>query len=86
MKKLKDFGPVAGFKINKQKTKNNFKNSGQKEQLELINKTGFKTEKRVTYLGVTLKNMNCMFYQNNYVKTWNEITNTFQDGIIYNCL
>lgn len=73
MKKLKEFGVVAGFKINKQKTKLVTKNMDQNNQLELMNKTDFKVEKKVKYLGVTLTNMNNMLYQKNYVKMWSEI-------------
>lgn len=57
MKKLKDFGALAGFKIHKQKAK-------------LV-----KNMNKVKYLKVTLINMNCMLFQNYYVKTWNIIKN-----------
>lgn len=40
-----------------------------------MNKRGFRIEKKITYLGITVTNMNCMLFQNNYVKTWNEIRN-----------
>lgn len=38
-----------------------------------MNKTDFKVEKKVKGLEVILTYMNYMPYQNNYVKTWNEI-------------
>lgn len=38
-------------------------------------KTGSKIKTNVTYLGITLINMNCMLFQNNYTKVWNDIKN-----------
>lgn len=38
-------------------------------QTELRNKTGFKVEKIVKYLGIAMTIMNCMLFQNSYVKT-----------------
>lgn len=43
----------------------------QQKQIEL-HRTGFKIDKKVKYLGVTFRNMNCMLCQNN-VKIWNEM-------------
>nr|GEZ82414.1 hypothetical protein [Tanacetum cinerariifolium] len=73
MNKLKEFGSFAGFKVNKQKTKIVTKNMKTQDQLKLMNKTGFQVEKKVKYLGIVLTSMNCMLFQNNYVKVWNEI-------------
>lgn len=39
------------------------------DQTEFINKMGVKVEKKVKQLGITVINMNCMLFQNNYAKT-----------------
>ncbi|XP_062986041.1 protocadherin gamma-A10-like [Elgaria multicarinata webbii] len=46
MHKLKEFGVVASFKVNKQKTKILTKNLNSQDQSKLIEKTGFKIEKK----------------------------------------
>lgn len=33
------------------------------DQIELMQKTGFKTENKVKYLGVAITNMNCMYFK-----------------------
>lgn len=38
-----------------------------------MKKTSFKMQKKVKYLGITMTNMNCVLFQNNCVKEWNEI-------------
>lgn len=44
------------------------------DQIELTEKTGLKIEKKVYifFMGLVMA-MNCMLFQNNYVKIWNEI-------------
>lgn len=44
-----------------------------KDQIKLMNKMGFKIETKVKYLGITMINTKCMLFQNNHVKTWNEV-------------
>lgn len=36
-------------------------------QIELMEKTDFKIEKKVKYLGIAMTNINCMLFKNNYV-------------------
>lgn len=38
---------------------------------KLINKLGFKIEKKAKQLGITMADTNCILFQNSYVKTWN---------------
>lgn len=47
MEKLKEFDVLAGFNINKQKTKLLTKIVKVQDQIELMNKTDFKVEKKV---------------------------------------
>lgn len=69
----KSFGGVfAGFKTNKQNAKMLIKNMEMEKQSELMEKSILILRKTVQYLGITMINANCI-YQNNYVKTWNEI-------------
>ena len=73
MKKLKEFGSLAGLKVNKQKTNMLIKDMTTHNQEMLMGKTGFIIEKKVRYLGVTLSNTNCMLFQNNCAKLWSDV-------------
>lgn len=42
------------------------------DQDVLMKKTSVKVEKQVKYLGITLSNMNCVLFHNNYLETWKE--------------
>lgn len=43
------------------------------ELKELMEKTGFKIEEKSEIMDITMTNMNCILFHNNYVLTWNEI-------------
>ncbi|XP_061495705.1 calcyphosin-2 isoform X3 [Rhineura floridana] len=73
MDKLKEFGPLAGFKINNQKTKMLVKKLTLREQKELMDKTDFTIEKKLKYLGIIMTNKNSKLFHNNYEKLWTEI-------------
>lgn len=45
----------------------------RQDQKLLMKKMASKIEKVVKYLGVTLTNVNCMQFQNNYAKVRNDI-------------
>lgn len=59
LNKIKEFGNLAGFYLNKEKSNLMCKNMSQKKQEELINKTGCRLTKKAKYLGVelTMKNI-----------------------------
>lgn len=50
-----------------------------------IDKEDFKIEKNLKYLEIIMTNVNCILFQNNYVKIWNEGKNLCYDRINYNC-
>lgn len=56
------------------KTKNVDKNMKTQDQTEL-NKIGSKFENQIKYLGINMRNINCMLFQNNCYD-WNEILKT----------
>lgn len=64
---FKKIGGNASFKINKRQRMLT-KNMKTQDQTEL-NKIGSKVENQIKYLGINMRNINCMLFQNNYVKT-----------------
>lgn len=54
MEMLKEYGEMAGLRINVQKTKMLTKNMQKEENNQLVEKTSFIQEKRVKYLGIQL--------------------------------
>lgn len=38
-----------------------------------MNKMDFKTENKIKYQGITMANMSCTLFQNNYIKTQSDI-------------
>uniref|UniRef100_A0A670KE03 Reverse transcriptase domain-containing protein n=1 Tax=Podarcis muralis TaxID=64176 RepID=A0A670KE03_PODMU len=68
---IQEFGQVAGFKLNKSKTKVLGGKLDNDERRIFIEKTGLTFSKKVKYLGVnlTVKNL----YKDNYVKVGDEI-------------
>lgn len=38
-----------------------------------MNKKGFKIEKKVKYLSISIMNMNCVLVQTHYIKKWNKV-------------
>lgn len=69
LEKMKEFGHLSGFKINKDKTKLMVKNLNLQEKEELEKETGLKISNKARYLGIwiTMKNIN--LYKDNYIKT-----------------
>uniref|UniRef100_R4G9D8 Reverse transcriptase domain-containing protein n=1 Tax=Anolis carolinensis TaxID=28377 RepID=R4G9D8_ANOCA len=71
--RIEEFGKLAGFKLNKQKTKILTKNiNGEKKEL-LQMKSGIKIESKVKYLGVTQASSNAKLLKNNYEQLWIKI-------------
>lgn len=74
MERIEEYGQLAGFILNKSKTKLLTKNVDSKEIEELQQKTGMMMiEKKVKYLGVWLTSKNINLYKDNYEKVWNEV-------------
>lgn len=56
-----------------------------KDKIEFTGKTDFKIEKKVTFLGIIIPNMNFILFQNNCMKIWNEIKKDLLRWKNYNC-
>uniref|UniRef100_A0A670HSH1 Reverse transcriptase domain-containing protein n=1 Tax=Podarcis muralis TaxID=64176 RepID=A0A670HSH1_PODMU len=73
LEEMEEFGKLAGFKLNKSKTKMIVKNLDQ-DKIELLQQqTEIEVVKKVKYLGLWLTNKNIDLYQNNYIPVWNGI-------------
>uniref|UniRef100_A0A670J1I6 Reverse transcriptase domain-containing protein n=1 Tax=Podarcis muralis TaxID=64176 RepID=A0A670J1I6_PODMU len=73
LKEMEQFGDVAGFKLNKRKTKMIAKNMDQ-SAIEIIQQqTQIEVAKKVKYLGIWVTSKNIDLYKNNYDPVWNEI-------------
>uniref|UniRef100_A0A670HXI4 Reverse transcriptase domain-containing protein n=1 Tax=Podarcis muralis TaxID=64176 RepID=A0A670HXI4_PODMU len=70
---IQEFGRVAGFKLNKQKTKVLAKNLTSTETDGFQRETGLSVVKKVKYLGVHLSSKNLNLFKDNYEKCWVEI-------------
>uniref|UniRef100_A0A670IIA8 Reverse transcriptase domain-containing protein n=1 Tax=Podarcis muralis TaxID=64176 RepID=A0A670IIA8_PODMU len=70
---LEEYGRLAGFKLNRLKTKILAKNlrNDLKEKLESLH--GIKVSKKIKYLGVWLSPKNINLIEDNYTTTWNKI-------------
>lgn len=71
--KIKECGDLAGFYINKTKTKimcSNMLNTRREERSVL---TGCEIVNKVKYLGINLTMRNIDLVKNNYVKLWDAI-------------
>uniref|UniRef100_A0A670IW01 Reverse transcriptase domain-containing protein n=1 Tax=Podarcis muralis TaxID=64176 RepID=A0A670IW01_PODMU len=68
-----EFGRVAGFKLNKQKTKVLAKNLTFSEIEGFQKETELNVVKKVKYLGVNLTGKNLNLFKDNYEKCWSEI-------------
>uniref|UniRef100_A0A670J9A9 Reverse transcriptase domain-containing protein n=1 Tax=Podarcis muralis TaxID=64176 RepID=A0A670J9A9_PODMU len=67
---MEKFGSLAGFKLNKRKTKMIVKNMDQDKIEYLQQQTEIEVAKKVKYLGIWLSNKNIDLYQNNYTPVW----------------
>uniref|UniRef100_A0A670K4W9 Reverse transcriptase domain-containing protein n=1 Tax=Podarcis muralis TaxID=64176 RepID=A0A670K4W9_PODMU len=70
---ISEFGRVAGFKLNKQKTKVLVKNLTPSEIDGFQKETELNVVKKVKYLGVNLTGKNLNLFKDNYEKCWSEI-------------
>uniref|UniRef100_A0A670K5X3 Reverse transcriptase domain-containing protein n=1 Tax=Podarcis muralis TaxID=64176 RepID=A0A670K5X3_PODMU len=70
---IHEFGRVAGFKLNKQKTKVLAKNLTPTETDGFQKETELSVVKKVKYLGVHLTVKNLNLFKDNYEKCWSEI-------------
>uniref|UniRef100_A0A670K332 Reverse transcriptase domain-containing protein n=1 Tax=Podarcis muralis TaxID=64176 RepID=A0A670K332_PODMU len=73
LEEMEEFGKLAGFKLNKSKTKMIVKNLDQDKIQLLQQQTEIEVVNKVKYLGLWLTNKNIDLYQNNYIPVWNEI-------------
>uniref|UniRef100_A0A670JMH3 Reverse transcriptase domain-containing protein n=1 Tax=Podarcis muralis TaxID=64176 RepID=A0A670JMH3_PODMU len=73
LEEIEKFGEVAGFIINRKKTKIIAKNMEKTEMEILQQKTGIEIAKKVKYLGIWLTPKNIDLFQNNYVSVWKGI-------------
>lgn len=70
---LLDFELISGLKVNKDKTTMITKNMSRREEQVLEQISGYKVDKKVKYLGITLTNKSTDLYHNNYKKVWNTV-------------
>uniref|UniRef100_A0A670HUA2 Reverse transcriptase domain-containing protein n=1 Tax=Podarcis muralis TaxID=64176 RepID=A0A670HUA2_PODMU len=70
---IQEFGRLAGFKLNKQKTKVLGENLTTEELERFQKETDLKIVKKVKYLGVNMTSKNLNLFKENYEKCWTEI-------------
>lgn len=75
--KIEEFGELAGFYINKNKTKIMCKNMQSTKQEELKSLTGCEVACRGKYLGRVMTTKNLDLFKNNYEKVWEEVQKDF---------
>lgn len=73
LNKITEFGKLAGFYINRQKSKIICKNMDKKQQKELEDLTQCENVKKVKYLGIQITGGNIDLFQNNYSRIWDKI-------------
>uniref|UniRef100_R4GAZ5 Reverse transcriptase domain-containing protein n=1 Tax=Anolis carolinensis TaxID=28377 RepID=R4GAZ5_ANOCA len=73
LKKIEDFGYLAGFKLNKKKTVILTKNMSMRSQRELKEKSGLEIVKKMKYLGIWIASKNNQLLDLNYGAQWKEI-------------
>lgn len=81
LRKIEEFGQLAGFYINKNKSKFLFKDIGGKEQEEIGKMSNCEVAQKVKYLGIDLTSKNIDIFKNNYEKLWRRIK---EDLILWN--
>uniref|UniRef100_A0A803TR72 Reverse transcriptase domain-containing protein n=1 Tax=Anolis carolinensis TaxID=28377 RepID=A0A803TR72_ANOCA len=72
--KIEEFGKLAGFHLNKKKTKMLTKNITKKNQETLQKITGIEVVPKIKYLGIWLTKKNAQLLENNYYQKWKEIS------------
>uniref|UniRef100_A0A803TDX0 Reverse transcriptase domain-containing protein n=1 Tax=Anolis carolinensis TaxID=28377 RepID=A0A803TDX0_ANOCA len=70
---IRQYGDLAGLKINRNKTEALTKNMTKKHQELISNQLGITITSKIKYLGITITPKNIQLAQNNYNKVWQEI-------------
>uniref|UniRef100_A0A803T6S0 Reverse transcriptase domain-containing protein n=1 Tax=Anolis carolinensis TaxID=28377 RepID=A0A803T6S0_ANOCA len=78
LKEIEKFGKVAGFYINKEKTKILTKNVTKKNKELIQEKSGIKVTSKIRYLGIWITAKNAQLLENNYLSKWQEIRKDLQ--------
>uniref|UniRef100_A0A670JS00 Reverse transcriptase domain-containing protein n=1 Tax=Podarcis muralis TaxID=64176 RepID=A0A670JS00_PODMU len=73
LKELEQFGEVAGFKLNKKKTKMITKNMDPNTIEKVQQQSQIEVVKKVKYLGIWVTSKNIDLFKNNYDPVWNKI-------------
>lgn len=73
IEKISEFGNLAGFYINRQKSKLICKNMTNKQKLDLMGETNCEITNKVKYLGINVTGNNIDLYKNNYETMWKKI-------------
>uniref|UniRef100_A0A670IRT8 Reverse transcriptase domain-containing protein n=1 Tax=Podarcis muralis TaxID=64176 RepID=A0A670IRT8_PODMU len=73
LEEIEQFGGVAGFRLNKKKTKMIAKNMDQSVIEIMQQQTEIEVVKKVKYLGIWLTSKNIDLFKNNYEPVWNGI-------------
>lgn len=71
--KIEEYGQIAGFKINKSKSKLLLKNIKKNESIQIQEISKCEVTQKAKYLGVYLTGKNVDLFKNNYEKVWKEI-------------
>uniref|UniRef100_A0A670ICM2 Reverse transcriptase domain-containing protein n=1 Tax=Podarcis muralis TaxID=64176 RepID=A0A670ICM2_PODMU len=70
LNEMEQFGELAGFRLNKKKTKMIVKNM-DRDKIELLQqRTEIEVVKKIKYLGIWLSDKNIDLYQHNYIPVW----------------
>uniref|UniRef100_R4GAU6 Reverse transcriptase domain-containing protein n=1 Tax=Anolis carolinensis TaxID=28377 RepID=R4GAU6_ANOCA len=75
---IKEYGDLAGFKMNISKTKALAKNIQKKKQDRITEQLGVQITPKIKYLGINITSKNIQLLKNNYEKTWNEVKKEFE--------
>uniref|UniRef100_A0A670JJJ0 Reverse transcriptase domain-containing protein n=1 Tax=Podarcis muralis TaxID=64176 RepID=A0A670JJJ0_PODMU len=70
LNEMEQFGKLAGFRLNKRKTKMIVKNMDRDKMELLQQRTEIEIVKKIKYLGIWLSDKNIDLYQYNYVPVW----------------
>lgn len=73
IKEISEFGDLAGFYLNKSKSKILCKNVGKTKEEKISEITGCEVAKKVKYLGIEITSKNIDLFKNNYEKLWPKI-------------
>ena len=78
MAMLKNFGDMAGMRINQKKTKILTKNIREQDRRKLVEKTNFQEEKRIRYLRIQITKKMSTLFEDNYIKLIKKIQNNLE--------